>query len=65
MYVVQINEFLILLILIEQIFETKLVSLPGEMNRSADFGRQSEKITIFPRDADCLVGKGNIIIKTF
>ena len=42
MYVVQINEFLILLILIEQIFETKLVSLPGEMNRSADFGRQSE-----------------------
>ena len=25
-----------------QIFESKLVSLPGEMNRSADFGRQSE-----------------------
>ena len=27
---------------VAQIFETKLVSLPGEMNRSADFGRQSE-----------------------
>ena len=27
---------------VAQIFESKLVSLPGEMNRSADFGRQSE-----------------------